>query len=319
MRTIGLLGATGYTGRLTAAEFVRRGVAVRLGARSAERLSDVPATADSEKVVVDTTRPEDLRRFLAGLDVVISTVGPFTTLGRPVVDAAVDAGVHYLDSTGEPAFMQSVYDAHRSAATAVAPACGYDYVPGDCAAAIAAAELGRPPDTVTVGYTGSGLRPTRGTARSIVEAVLVAPDPGLRRTRVGGRPAVTLPWGEEVTVPLWAPGARVTTAVTVAPAVAYAAQSMRPLAGPTLRTSGPLLRRLVERLPEGPSDEQRGRASTTVVATARSGGRAATVTVEVRDVYAFTAVALVECALRIDGSGPMAPSQLAEPRQLLDA
>src|SRR5579875_1462014 len=119
MRTIGLLGATGYTGRLTAAEFVRRGVAVRLGARSADRLSDVPATTDSEKVVTDTTRPEDLRRFLTVLDVVISTVGPFTTLGRPVVDAAVEDGVHYLDSTGEPAFMQQVYDVHASAATAV--------------------------------------------------------------------------------------------------------------------------------------------------------------------------------------------------------
>jgi len=110
MRKIGLLGATGYTGRLTATELALRDLDVRLGGRSAARLAKVDGTAGSERVTVDTTDTRSLSKFLDGLDVVISTVGPFTSLGRPVVDAAVKAGVHYVDSTGEPGFMQELYD-----------------------------------------------------------------------------------------------------------------------------------------------------------------------------------------------------------------
>src|ERR1700722_8434462 len=89
MRKIGLLGATGYTGRLTATEFALSELDVRPGARSAERLKKVDGTEASERVVVDTSDPRGLEGFMTGLDVVISTVGPFTSLGRPVVDAAV--------------------------------------------------------------------------------------------------------------------------------------------------------------------------------------------------------------------------------------
>src|SRR3954470_12627897 len=110
MRRIGLLGATGYTGRLVATEFAVRELDVRLGARSAERLKNVDGTEASERVVVETTDARGLAHFMDGLDAVLSIVGPFSTLGRPVVDAAVAAGVHYIDSTGEPGFMQTLYD-----------------------------------------------------------------------------------------------------------------------------------------------------------------------------------------------------------------
>ena len=43
---IALLGATGYTGKLVAAELTRKGVAHRLGARSPEKLAQVPSDAE---------------------------------------------------------------------------------------------------------------------------------------------------------------------------------------------------------------------------------------------------------------------------------
>jgi short subunit dehydrogenase-like uncharacterized protein len=251
--------------------------------------------------------------------VVISTVGPFTQLGGPVVGAAVAAGVHYIDSTGEPGFMQALYDDHSNAKTAVVPACGFDYAPGDCAAAVAAASLGAPPDRVTVGYSMHGMKPSRGTARSAVAAVLDMPAPKLRRTEVEGQPAIELPWGEQVTVPRWAPGAVVSCAVT-APRVATAlAPIAGPITGPTMKVAAPLLRRLVERMPEGPPEDSRSAVTARVVATARSGSRSATVSVEVADVYAFTALALVEYALQVEGSGAMAPSQAVDPTAMLDS
>jgi short subunit dehydrogenase-like uncharacterized protein len=319
MRKIGLLGATGYTGRLTATELATRGLDVRLGGRSAARLKQVDATEGSQRVTVDTCDPSALAAFLDGLDVVISTVGPFTSLGRPVVDAAVAAGVHYVDSTGEPGFMQELYDVFGNAKTAVVPACGFDYVPGDCAASVAVAALGVDPDEVRVGYSIKGMRPTRGTTRSAIEATLAEPSPRLRRTEIEGQPALELAWGEQAMVPRWAPGAVVRCAITAPRIATVVAPIAGRATGPIMKLSAPLLRRLVERMPEGPTDDVRASAKTRVVATARTGSSTATAAVEVNDVYAFTALSLVECALRVDGNGAMTPAQAFNAGELLDA
>jgi short subunit dehydrogenase-like uncharacterized protein len=319
MRKIGLLGATGYTGRLTATEFALRDVEVRLGGRSAERLAKVDGAGTSDRVTVDTTDSASLKTFLDGLDVVISTVGPFTSLGRPVVDAAVSAGVHYIDSTGEPGFIQELYDAFRGAKTAVVPACGFDYVPGDCAANIAATALGEKPEEILVGYSMKGLRPTRGTTRSAIEAALAEPSPRLRRTEVEGEPALELPWGEQVMVPRWAPGAVVRCAITAPRIATYVAPLAGPATGPMMKLSAPLLRRFADRMPEGPSDEARSTSKTRVVATARAGSDTKTVGVDVNDIYGFTALCLVECAMRVEGSGAMSPAQAFDAAELLDA
>jgi short subunit dehydrogenase-like uncharacterized protein len=319
MRKIGLLGATGYTGRLTATELALREIPVRLGGRSADRLSRVDGAEGSERVVVDTTDRAALDRYMAGLDIVVSTVGPFELLGRPVVDAAVEAGVHYIDSTGEPDFMTWAYDAHSDAVTAVVPACGYDYVPSDCAAAVAASMLDGKPTRIDIGYSMNGMKPTRGTARSALGAVLATPNPQIRRSMVGDRPALQVPLGDVVTTGRWAGAATVTANVAVSKAVRVVAPVMGPATGPLMKLSAPLLRRLVERMPEGPTEQMRANAKASVSATAVRGNQRATVTVDVTDVYAFTALALVEFALKVDGKGPMSPAQAVDAAEMLDA
>jgi short subunit dehydrogenase-like uncharacterized protein len=319
MRKIGLLGATGYTGRLTATEFALREIPVRLGARSEDRLSRVDGADGAERVVVDTTDRAALERFMGGLDVVVSTVGPFELLGRPVVDAAVAAGVHYIDSTGEPDFMTWVYDTHGSAVTAVVPACGYDYVPSDCAARIAASMLEGAPQRIDIGYSVKGMKPTRGTARSALGAVLAQGNPQIRRSNIDGRPALQVPLGDVLTTSRWAGDATVTANVAVSKAAHVIAPVMGPAAGPMVKLAAPLLRRMVERMPEGPTDETRAGARATVSATACRGSQAATVTVDVNDVYAFTALSLVEFALKVDGKGPMSPAESVDAAEMLDA
>jgi len=319
MRKIGLLGATGYTGRLTATEFALREIPVRLGGRSAERLSRVDAVDGSERVVVDTTDRAALDRFMAGLDLVISTVGPFALLGRPVVDAAVAAGVHYIDSTGEPDFMTWVYETHSSAVTAVVPACGYDYVPSDCAAHIAASMVGGKPERIDIGYAMKGMKATRGTARSALGAILAQGNPQIRRSMLAGRPVLQVPLGDLVTTGHWAGDTTVTANVTVSKAARAIAPLMGPATGPMLKLSAPLLQRMVERMPEGPTDEMRANAKATVSATATRGSQTATVTVEVNDVYAFTALSLVEFALKTEGKGPMSPAEAVSSTEMLEA
>ena len=322
-RTVALLGATGFTGRLTAAELTRRGVHHRLGGRSKERLEAVPSQA--ERHVVDIADPASLDAFLDGADVLITCVGPFTLHGMPVVDAAVRTGTSYLDSTGEFTFMAEVYERYRSAGSAVVPACGFDYVPGDLAAAVAVEELGGVAEEIDVVYRLRDIKPSRGTALSAAAAVSsasVVP----HRLVVGGPDgplsAVEVPWGEGVTVPLHQPTARLRTGLAMPDVVTRMAAASAPLApvlGALTRRAGPLMGRLAERLPEGPSDVARGRSRALVVAEARGAGRTARVAVDCRDIYGLTARLLVEAALRVTGTGAMAPAEALPARAFLDA
>lgn len=322
-RSVALLGATGYTGRLVAAELTRRGVEHRLGGRSAERLAAVPSQA--ERHVVDVGSPSSLDAFLDGADVLITCVGPFTLHGMPVVEAAARTRTPYVDSTGEFGFMAQVYERFREAPVPIVPACGFDYIPGDLAAALAVEELGGSADEVDVLYRLRQGKASRGTARSAMAAVSSARLTPRRITMDGPDgplSAVEVPWGEHVTVPLHVPGARVRSGIVMADAatrVAAAAAPLAPLVQPLTRLGGPLMNRLVERLPEGPSAEVRGRAEALVVARATSGERSARVAVHCRDAYGLTARFLVEAALQVEGTGAMATAEALRPRAFLDA
>jgi short subunit dehydrogenase-like uncharacterized protein len=117
---IALLGATGYTGKLVAAELARKGVPHRLGARNPEKLAAVPS--DGERFVLDVGESARLDAFLDGATALISTVGPFVRLGMPAVEAAARNAVPYVDSTGEQQFMADVYAKFSDAPVPIVPA-----------------------------------------------------------------------------------------------------------------------------------------------------------------------------------------------------
>lgn len=322
---VGLLGATGYTGRLVARTLREQGVGHRLGARSADRLAALEPPPGAEAFVVDTGDPGRLAAFMDGLDVVVSCVGPFTRLGLPVVDAAVAAGVPYLDSTGEPDFIAEVYRRHAHASSAVVPACGFDYLPGDLAAAVACSDLAAAPSEIEVVYRLSGMRPSRGTARSAMGAMASLPARPRRRTTTfpdGPVSAVEVPWGERVTVPLHQPAATVVTAVSAPDLVTRVADLLGPaarFARPALRVGGPALNRLLDRLPEGPSEVARAGSWFQVLATATAGTRSRQVLVTGSDIYLLTAQLLVAAARQLAGNGALAPSMALDPVSFLDS
>ena len=103
-------GASGYTGRLVA-EFLREYnvpfiAAGRDAARVQEVMSKVPGieSADYEVVAVEHT-VEALTKLFTGAKVVCNMVGPFIQFGPEVVQACLNAGCHYLDTTGEQNWM----------------------------------------------------------------------------------------------------------------------------------------------------------------------------------------------------------------------
>ncbi|MEY4909974.1 MAG: hypothetical protein RL260_3692, partial [Pseudomonadota bacterium] len=146
-RKIVVFGATGYTGELVARALVARGARPLLAARSAERVMALAAQlGDLPTQLADVSKPETVRALVERGDVLISTVGPFSRFGEPAVQAAIAARATYIDSTGEPSFIRRIFEEHHDAAVAsrtpLLTAFGYDWVPGNLAAALALKEAG---------------------------------------------------------------------------------------------------------------------------------------------------------------------------------
>lgn len=195
-----LFGATGYTGRLAAEAMTRAGLAPVLAGRSPEALIDLvgdlaglgPIDRAPTWRTADVADPSTVRALVEGPDdVLVTTVGPFSDLGRPALDAAIDAGCAYVDSTGESTFIRDVFvNEHARAARSGArllTAFGYDYVPGNLAAALAirdAHDTASGPVTVEVGYfVRGGMSMSSGT-RATSARMLDEPPPALRNGRV---------------------------------------------------------------------------------------------------------------------------------------
>ena len=102
-----VFGATGYTGGLTARALVAQGVRPVLAGRdraALERLAD--ELGGLETAWANADEPRSVRALVERDDVLVTTVGPFVRYGYAALDAAVDAGAHYLDCAGEHTFVR---------------------------------------------------------------------------------------------------------------------------------------------------------------------------------------------------------------------
>jgi short subunit dehydrogenase-like uncharacterized protein len=159
MSRIVLFGATGYTGRLTAEALVRRGAKPVLAGRNRESLHELATSLGGLDVAIaDVAEPDSVDRLVASEPtVLVTTVGPFTRWGAPAIEAAVRHGATYLDSTGEPGFIRSVFEEYGPRAhSPLLTAFGYDYLPGNLAAAVALDRAGDRATRVDVGYFTTG-------------------------------------------------------------------------------------------------------------------------------------------------------------------
>jgi short subunit dehydrogenase-like uncharacterized protein len=153
-----LFGATGYTGELTARALVKRGARPVLAARSREKLERLAVEIGGglETQVADVSDPESVRALVDEGDVMLTTVGPFARWGDAAVEAAIAAKAHYIDSTGEGAFIRRVFEHYGPLADAagvgLVTAFGYDYVPGNLGCALALEEAGEKATRAVAGY-----------------------------------------------------------------------------------------------------------------------------------------------------------------------
>ena len=349
---IAIYGATGYTGRLVAREAARRGLSLVLSGRDAARLHALARDLDGEPPVRAAALDDRaaLRHALGDCAAVINCAGPFTRLGEPVVRAAVETGTHYVDTTGEQRFMRLVFerydDAARAAEVAVVPAVGFDYLPGDLISRLAASGH-EPLRELVVAYAVTGFAATRGTLQSTLHVLRgddVAYEDGDWRPAgtgplraaftfpepFGRQPVTKLPAGEVVTVPRHTETRKVTALITTTtmlpvPGLAPAVAALTPPLGLVLRTPvRALAEAAIDRLPEGPSEDQRRRSRFVVEAIADGeGGTTGRGVVRGGDVYGLTAVTAVHAASLVaaegyDRAGVLSPATAFDPAAFLD-
>ncbi|GAQ70535.1 saccharopine dehydrogenase family protein [Streptomyces turgidiscabies] len=97
-----VFGAYGHTGRFVVAELLGRGFVPVLSGRDPEQLRTLSAShpgLDARPASVDD--PGSLDRAMAGASAVINCAGPFAATAAPVIEAALRAGIPYVDVAAE--------------------------------------------------------------------------------------------------------------------------------------------------------------------------------------------------------------------------
>ena len=323
---LAILGVTGFTGRLVLDEARRAGLEVRLVGRRREALEEL-AAAGEEVRVADARDEAALREAFDGASVVASLAGPFLELGLAPVQAAMAAGAHYLDTSGEQEWVGLLHT-ELQPETVVLPAFGFDYVPGDIAARLAAEDVEGPLDEIVVAYSVKGVGTSRGTRRTIGHVMgqrqVAWEDGRLVPSRFGATTrTVRFPFGvrdvvewsgtEPLTVPRHTDVRNVRSYIR-APALAARAGGFGRLAAPFVRLGSRLG-------PSEPSEASRRKSRFAVVAEARGPGGEARAVVEGTDVYGLTARLIVTGARALlageaRGTGVLAPAEAFDARTL---
>ena len=317
-------GATGYTGKLVAAEAAARGVDVVLGGRDPEKLKAVAEPFGFETRSVSLSDGPRLRATLDDVAAVLHIAGPFSATARPMVEACLATGTHYLDVTGEldvfEALAQRDEEARRAGIVLI-PGVGFDVVPTDCLAAHAAKRVAEP-QRVLLAVAGIGGGVSRGTAKTMIEfigrglairrdgVITYGPIGSLTRDfDFGAGPvrAVGMPLGDVATAFHSTGAPNVETYLVASGGIPSGLRVARLLA-PLLRARSvqSFLKSRVDRdAPEGPNEHERLGTRTTIFAEVEgAGGERARSTLETPSPYTFTADAALAALQQVAQEAP---------------
>jgi len=132
-----LYGATGFTGGQIIASALAAGHRPVLGGRNPSKLRAVAEAHGLDWRVIDLDNPAALAAALGEFTAVLHAVGPFLRTHRPMAEACLSAGTHYLDLSAESAIYEGLaaLDARaRDAGVMLMPGVGFEMVPIDCLA-----------------------------------------------------------------------------------------------------------------------------------------------------------------------------------------
>jgi short subunit dehydrogenase-like uncharacterized protein len=181
-----LFGATGFTGELTAEYLLRNapsGMRWALAARNLQKLEAVrrrlaridPAAADLPLLQADVSDAASIEALAQTTKVVITTVGPYTLYGEPLVAACAATGTDYVDLTGEPEFVDrmwlSYHEQAQQSGARIVHSCGFDSIPSDLGALFTVNQLPEGVPIELAGFALVGASFSGGTYHSTITAM----------------------------------------------------------------------------------------------------------------------------------------------------
>ena len=321
-----IYGANGYTGELIAREAARRGMRPVLAGRNRQAIERLATELECEARVFDLNEPD-----LKDVKLVLHCAGPFILTSKPMVDACLAAGVHYLDITGEIGVFESIHarnDVAVKRGVTLLPGVGFDVVPTDCLAAMLAERM---PDAthLAIAFYPKGTSLSRGTTKTMLESigeggairengkivrVPMAYDVREVPFSIGTRTAMTIPWGDVATAfhTTGIPNIRVYIATH-----AKTVKRMR-LMRPLLPIAGlKPIRRLLQKFADrrsGPDEKMRTNARMYLGGEVRNAsGATREMTMTTPEGYAFTVVSALNAVERVLEStrpGAFTPARL---------
>lgn len=175
-----IYGASGYTGKLVAEYLATRQIPFIMAGRSQARLEEALAVVRQRvggpvpaELAVANNTIEELLPLFGRVKVVINVAGPFMQVAWPVVEAALQAGCHYLDTTGEQDWVIAIAEKYGAAFAAknllLCPANAYMWAAGALAAEVVLERGGV--DTLDLLYQIDNGLPSQASTKSFLRMI----------------------------------------------------------------------------------------------------------------------------------------------------
>ncbi len=312
-----LYGSYGYTGNLIAEHALRSGLCPVLAGRDPIRLRAQAERLHLDFRVISLSDTNALEQALREIGLVVHCAGPFVHTWRPMVEACLRVGAHYVDISGEIEEFEALAaldQAARQAGILLLPGAGFDIVPTDCLALHVKQRL------TTATHLKLFLRSvrggvSRGTARSAIENMhrqgrirrdgrIVTVPPAWRvEQRNLGRGLnrfVSIGWGDVATAFYSTGIPNIEVYMGFPPAAIRILKVMR-LLGPVfhLRPVRRLLQAGLRFFPEGPTSQQRTQGFALMLAEASDGTHTVSTWQRTPEGYHLTMLTAVTIAQRI--------------------
>ena len=272
-----IYGANGYTGELITREAARRGLKPILSGRSQNKVEPLAKELNLTCRTFSLEDKKSLEYTLKEVDFVIHCAGPFSLTSKPMVEACLRLGKHYLDITGEISVFEAMakLDAAAKESNAmIMPGVGFDVVPSDCLAVYLKNQLPSATDLTLAFYGLGGI--SHGTQATMTMNVgnggAVRRDgeiqkvPAAYKTReidfgAVKKSAVTIPWGDVATA-FYSTGIPNIEVYTVLPEANLKMLKLSRYLGWLLKTK-PMQNYLQKQIPDGgPGAEERAKGKT---------------------------------------------------------
>ena len=312
-----IYGANGYTGQLIVKEALKQQLPIVLAGRNASAIQALSRSVGCSFRVFSLDEELTFRDHLKDICLVIHAAGPFSKTAKPMLEACIQEGIHYIDITGEIGVFKMAHERHLEAIDKnimVLSGAGFDIVPTDCMAAFLSHKLPSA-QFLKLAFAAKNGSVSHGTAMTAIEQLgeqgMVRKDGQLNFVPLGHKSmyvhfsdtfrrfVMAIPWGDVYTAYITTKIPNIETFMAVPPSSYRWLKRLQILPESWLKSNRlkNLVRSYIKRQPPGPSPEQNKHGRTFVWGEVKDlKGHSISARVEIPEAYYFTAISAVHIA-----------------------